>query len=111
MKWLLAPDKFTSYLCEKRMCHRKLVVAYLEDQLEDNCKKCDICQQGVVVEPKNFEIHAKGIVCCIQQMSNFQSRITVEMLSLTYMGSQATNVKKNNFDHVSEYGKGKGAFQ
>ena len=56
-------------------------------------------------------MHAKELVNCLQHVKAFKDKVTVEMLSMTYMGSQAAEVKKSKLNQVPEYGKGKNHFK
>ena len=44
-------------------------------------------------------------------MIQFKSKVTVEMLVMTYLGSKSNEVKKHKFEQVPEYGQGKGCFK
>ena len=110
-KRLSSLNIFTGYLLNKQTCRQKMIVSHFGDTLQQDCGNCDNCQRGVILETKDYTMHAKGIITCLQHMISFKNKITAEHLSLTYMGSVAAEIKKNKFDQVPEFGKGKGIFK
>ena len=108
---LNALNQFTSYLLNSNDCRQRLITEHFESELNEECGKCDNCQRGVILNIKDYTCHARTLVSCLQHMIQFKSKVTVEMLVMTYLGSKSNEVKKHKFEQVPEYGQGKGCFK
>ena len=98
-------------MLEKVYCREKLIVTHFEDALNTKCEKCDNRLKTVIHVTKDHTANAKVLVTCLQHLIPFKDKVTVEVLSLTFMCSQAAEIKGSKLDQVLEYGKGKGHFK
>ncbi len=54
---------------------------------------------------------AKGVVACLRDLMNIETKVTKSELMLTYIGSKAKDVFSQHFDKCEHYGKVKGKFK
>jgi ATP-dependent DNA helicase RecQ len=110
-KRLSSLNNFSQYLVDKVQCYQQMVAEYFGSSLEEKCGRCGNCVNSVIPVVQNRTLHAKQLVTCLQQMQLLKDKVSVDELASTYIGSKAAIVKKQKFDQVAEYSKGKGHFR
>ena len=99
---LKALNQFTRYLLTSNDCQKRLIIEHFESEPNEECGKCDNCQRSVILNTKDYTCHVRPLVCCLQHMIQFKSKVT---------GSNSNEVQKHKFEQVPEYGQGKGCFK
>jgi superfamily II DNA helicase RecQ len=89
------------------MCRQQVIAEYFGENAGEPCKSCDICQQGVIQELKNYTQEARNIIECLTNMIAVLPKVKVSHLVMTYMGSKAKEIIANKLNAIPQYGKGK----
>ena len=110
-KRLQSLNEFSLYLTDSIQCQQVIIAEYFRSTLERKCGKCSNCTNPVIPVRKDYSLHAKQLVTCLRHMQSVKEKISVDELGSTYIGSKSAAVRSQNFDQVSEYGKGKGHFR
>ena len=104
-------NKFVGYLMDKVNCQQKLIADYFGASCEDKCGRCGNCLNSVTSIAMDKTLHACQLVTCLQNLQSLKEKVSVEELAGTYIGSKGALVKKQKFDQLPVYGKGKGHFK
>ncbi len=95
---------------EHSVCRQQVIAKYFSEDVGETCKSCDVCQKGVVHEVKDYTQEAKNVIECLSNLNSLNSKVKIDQLVMTYMGSKAKGIITNGFHAVPQYGKGKTTF-
>lgn len=110
-KRLQSLNEFSHYLMDNVHCQRTTVAEYFGSTFEGKCGKCGNCLNPVIPVRKDYPLHAKRLITCLQHMLSLKDKVSVDELGSTYIGSKSATVRNQKFDQVPEYGEGKGHFK
>ena len=92
-------------------CRVQKIAKYFGEDQGNYCCVCDICQNGVVSEMKDFTKEAKNIVNCLASLIAINPIVRISELAMTYMGSKSKGITTKGFHVVPLYGSGKTVFK
>ena len=101
-------DQFTEFILTKHSCRQQTIMRYFRTETDDTCDICNNCTGGVQLNQKDLTDISKVVINCVQHMSIFKKKNSVDELVLTLMGSQSADIRKYKFNQVPEYGYCKG---
>ena len=104
-------DGLTHYCMEQSVCRQQVIAKYFSEDVCWPCNCCDVCQKGVTHEVKDYSEEARNVVECVTSMAAIQSKVKVNQLVMTCMGSKVKEVLSNGLQNVPQYGKGKKSFR
>ncbi len=107
-KRLNSLNEFSYYLMDNVHCQQRIIAEYFESTLEG---KCGNCLNPVIPVRKDYTLHAKQLITCLQHMQSLKDKVSVDEMGSTYIGSKSATVRSQKFDQVPEYGEGKGHFK
>ena len=88
----------------------QVIAEYFDENAGEPCKSCDICQQGVIQELKDYTQEAKNIIECLTNLIAMMSKVKVSLLFMTYMASKANEIITYKLNAIPQYGKRKNTF-
>ncbi len=103
-------NSITEFCMEYSVCRQQVIAKYFSEDVGETCKSCDVCQKGVVHEVKDYTQEAKNVIECLSNLNYLNSKVKINQLVMTYMGSKAKGIITNGFHAVPQYGKGKTTF-
>jgi RecQ family ATP-dependent DNA helicase len=100
----------SKFCMDNGMCRQQVIAEYFGENAGEPCKSCDICQQGVIQELKDYIHEARNIIECLTNLIAVIPKVKVSHLVMTYMGSKAKEIIANKLNAIPQYGKGKNTF-
>jgi ATP-dependent DNA helicase RecQ len=92
---------------DAQMCRRKILLAYFNEYLEENCGNCDICRNPplYIDGTKTTQIALSAVS---RLKSECQASVNMSMLTDILRGSARQEIVSAGFDKIKTYGAGRG---
>lgn len=61
-------NRMSKFCMDNGTCRQQVIAEYFDENAGEPCKSCDICQQGVIQELKDYTQEAKNIIECLTNL-------------------------------------------
>ena len=100
-------NAITEYCMQTTVCRHKILIAYFGEIVHPCEEKCDICIKPTARSSLDKTEEAKIVVECLKELKKKSYKVSLRVLLLTLLGSNAIEIKTKGLNNCQYFGAGK----